>query len=161
MVPKMLDTDGSEATELMLGRRLRETLTQSKSEHPKGRLELGLTVLVDSEFEGVKPVVERPETDGNRVLDTVSELEVALDSEPNVMLTHSKSEQPNGSVAAASVAVDVGVGGPGGRVTDKLTHARPVHPWLFAVVNTPVTGDDTDAVSGKDDVRGTLPPSKR
>lgn len=77
------------------------------------------------------------------------------------MLTHSKSEQPNGSVAVGPVAVDVGVRGPGGRVIDKLTHARPVHPWLFAVVNTPVTGDDTDAVSGKDDVKGTLPPSKR
>ncbi|KAL8973374.1 MAG: hypothetical protein Q9197_002378 [Variospora fuerteventurae] len=137
----MLDTDGSEATELMLGRRLRETLTQSKSEHSKGRLELGLTVLVDSEFEGVKPVVEGPETDGDRVFDTISELEVALDSELNVMLTHSKSEQPNGSVAVGPNAVDVGVRGPGGRLegvrvdsvdgqpepTHRLIQAIPVH----------------------------------
>ncbi|KAL8654140.1 MAG: hypothetical protein Q9210_001686 [Variospora velana] len=144
----MLDSDGSEATEPVLGSRLRETLTQSKSEHPKGRLELGLIVLVDTEFEGIKPVVEGPETDGDRVLDTIPVLEAALDSEPNVILTHSKSEQPNGCVAVGPVAVDVGLRGPGGRVIDKLTHARPVHPGLFAVVNTPVTGDDTDAVSG-------------
>ncbi|KAL9022531.1 MAG: hypothetical protein Q9185_000241 [Variospora sp. 1 TL-2023] len=125
----MLDTDGSEATELMLGRRLRETLTQSKSEHSKGRLELGLTVLVDSEFEDVKPVVEGPETDGDRVFDTISELEVALDSELNVMLTHSKSEQPNGSVAVGPNAVDL----EGVRVDSVDGQPEPTHRLIQAI----------------------------
>ncbi|KAL8959860.1 MAG: hypothetical protein Q9193_003346, partial [Seirophora villosa] len=101
---------------VVLGSRPKEALTQSKLEQPKGRLVLELPKLLDAKFEVVKPVVEGPGIDGNRVLDTIPVLEAVLCSRLNEMLTHNKSEQPNGSVAGGPVAADVGLGDPGGGV---------------------------------------------